>query len=96
MSRSNEVTRIVLTGGPCGGKTSALAHLKAHLEERGVRVFRVSELASILIGGGADLATLDMAGLLSFEQNLIQMQMAMEDLYYDLARRHDGPCCHHL
>jgi CYTH domain-containing protein/predicted ATPase len=91
VSVSNEVTRIVLTGGPCGGKTSALAHLKAHFEARGVRIFQVSELATILIGGGADLAKLDLAGLLSFEQNLIQMQMAMEDLYHDLARRHDGP-----
>ena len=91
MSVSNDVTRIVLTGGPCGGKTSALAHLKAHFEAKGVRIFQVSELATILIGGGADLAKLDMAGLLSFEQNLIQMQMAMEDLYHDLARRHDGP-----
>ncbi len=91
VSSSNDVTRIVLTGGPCGGKTSALAHLKAHFEALGVRIFRVSELATILIGGGADLGSLDMAGLLSFEQNLIQMQMAMEDLYCDLARRHDGP-----
>ena len=53
VTSSNDVTRIILTGGPCGGKTSALAHLKAHFEAQGVRIFRVSELATILIGGGA-------------------------------------------
>lgn len=33
-----EITKIVLTGGPCGGKTSALGFLQKELTERGVAV----------------------------------------------------------
>ena len=32
---SERVQKFVLTGGPCGGKTTALARLKQYLEERG-------------------------------------------------------------
>ena len=35
---SERVQKFVLTGGPCGGKTTALARLRQFLEERGFRV----------------------------------------------------------
>ena len=35
---SERVQKFVLTGGPCGGKTTALARLRQFLEERGLRV----------------------------------------------------------
>ena len=38
--------RIVLTGGPCGGKTTALAKCKARLEELGLLVVCVPETAA--------------------------------------------------
>ena len=31
-----EITKIVLTGGPCGGKTGALGFLQKELTDRGV------------------------------------------------------------
>jgi hypothetical protein len=47
------ITRICLTGGPCAGKTTALATLSLHLKQIGYRVLLVPEAASILMNGGA-------------------------------------------
>lgn len=44
--------RICLTGGPCGGKTTASVALSERLSELGWRVWRVPEAANILISGG--------------------------------------------
>lgn len=43
---------IVLTGGPCGGKSSALPFLKAELEKCGWRVLTVGETATDLMQSG--------------------------------------------
>ncbi len=43
---------IVLTGGPCGGKSSALPFLKAELEKCGWRVLTVGETATDLMNSG--------------------------------------------
>ena len=44
--------RLVLTGGPCGGKTTAQNRLATFFESLGWRVFRVPETATILLNGG--------------------------------------------
>ena len=44
--------KIVLTGGPCAGKSSALSKLTDALEERGYHVFFVFEGSSALYNGG--------------------------------------------
>ena len=46
------IYRLVLTGGPCAGKTSAMARLRGYLESRGFRVFVVPEAATLLFNGG--------------------------------------------
>ena len=51
------VTRICLTGGPCAGKTTALATLNLHLKQIGYRVLLVPEAATILMQGGAFIQT---------------------------------------
>jgi putative protein kinase ArgK-like GTPase of G3E family len=51
------ITRICLTGGPCAGKTTALATLSLHLEQIGYRVLQVPEAATILMKGGALIQT---------------------------------------
>lgn len=46
------ITKIVITGGPCAGKTTALAHVKDHFTARGYTVLTVAETATELISGG--------------------------------------------
>ena len=46
------VQKIVITGGPCGGKTTALTWIANNLPQRGYTVLFVPETATELIGGG--------------------------------------------
>ena len=46
------IYRIVLTGGPCGGKTTALNWIDEHFSSRGYKVMIVPEAATTLIGNG--------------------------------------------
>ena len=46
------VGKIVLTGGPCAGKTTALSRIEQDLSENGYHVFVVGESATELIKGG--------------------------------------------
>ncbi|KAI5694678.1 hypothetical protein M8J75_003170 [Diaphorina citri] len=44
--------RLVLTGGPCGGKTTGQSRLCTFFENLGWKVFRVPETATVLLSGG--------------------------------------------
>ncbi len=51
------IIRIGLTGGPCAGKTTALATLNQVLTQLGCRVLQVPEAATMLMTGGAMIMT---------------------------------------
>ncbi|XP_018332814.2 TRPL translocation defect protein 14-like [Agrilus planipennis] len=51
--------RLVLTGGPCGGKTTGQARLCTFFENMGWKVFRVPETATVLLSGGVKFSDLD-------------------------------------
>ena len=53
MLKDKSLYKIVLTGGPCAGKTTALTRLEESLVEKGFHVFIVGESATELIKGGA-------------------------------------------
>ena len=46
------ITKIVVTGGPCGGKTTALTRIQTALSHLGYTVLVVPETATALISGG--------------------------------------------
>lgn len=48
---------IVLTGGPCAGKTTALSYLYDHITTLGWRVILVPEAATLVLGTTGRLAT---------------------------------------
>ena len=49
----------MLTGGPCGGKTTGQAHLATFFESLGWKVFRVPETATVLMSGGISFGELN-------------------------------------
>lgn len=51
-TKSKNIYKIVLTGGPCAGKTTALTTISDRLRERGFRVYCVPECASLVANGG--------------------------------------------
>ena len=46
------VAKIVLTGGPCAGKTTTISRIEEHLNEKGYHVLVLNECATELIKGG--------------------------------------------
>ena len=47
-----EILKIVITGGPCAGKTSALRRIKERYSKLGFEVVHIPETATELISGG--------------------------------------------
>ena len=47
------MTRILVTGGPCAGKTTALAAIAQDLTQLGYKVLVVPEAATLIMRGGA-------------------------------------------
>ena len=56
---TKRVHKLVLTGGPCGGKTTGQAHLATFFESLGWKVFRVPETATVLMSGGISFGELN-------------------------------------
>ena len=57
--RRRKIWKIVLTGGPCGGKTTGQTRLATFFENLGWKVYRVPETANILLSGGVNFGELD-------------------------------------
>ena len=52
MPKPKQISKIVLTGGPCAGKTTAMSWIKNEFTKRGYGVLIVPETATELITGG--------------------------------------------
>ncbi|KAJ8605165.1 hypothetical protein CTAYLR_000358 [Chrysophaeum taylorii] len=87
------VYRIVLTGGPCAGKTTALARLSGFLQERGFRVYTVPEVATMLFVNGAAFADLARGdeSVLAFQTAVLDGQMALENGFARVAGATKSP-----
>lgn len=87
MKHEAPVYRIVLTGGPCGGKSTAMSHISDRLKGLGFRVFCVPEAAALLITGiGMVPPMLPEHEHLTFEGTLLRTKIALEDTFTALAR----------
>lgn len=51
------IKKIVLTGGPCAGKTTALVKIIEHFTSRGYKVFTIPEVPTLFIQAGMDYLT---------------------------------------
>lgn len=73
---------IVLTGGPGGGKTTALRELRFPLEGRGFTVYTLPEMATLLFSNGVEperAAALGHSAEYSFRRELVRAQIQLED-----------------
>lgn len=79
----HKITRAVLTGGPCGGKTTALVFILERCEALGVKTILVPELATQYILAGVVPNTL---GLKNFQKAILEGQLNQEDKYLKIAK----------
>ena len=73
------MTKIVLTGGPCAGKTSALPRIREEFEKAGYTVLTVPETATELIGGGVAPWTCGKRS--DFQKCRLKLQIEKEKIY---------------
>jgi len=89
---TRRVYKLVLTGGPCGGKTTGQAKLATFFENLGWKVFRVPETATVLMSGGIAFGDLNDEQVFDFQENLIKTMIALEDTYFAMAAKYDQNC----
>jgi hypothetical protein len=81
-----EPFRLVLTGGPCGGKTSALARIRAAFEPTGYKVLSVPEASTSINAMGFSFLEFAEEAKVDFEIALARVQRSLEDETLRLAR----------
>lgn len=80
------VPKVVVTGGPCSGKTTCLRRMSDFLSRKGIRVFFAMEAASALLHNGAvvgDLASPQCQK--AFQEFVLKFQCTVEDMMVNYA-----------
>ena len=81
---SQQITKIVITGGPCAGKTTALSWIQNAFTEKGYMVLFVDETATELIGGGAPWKYT--RSNRDYQYRLTQLMLAKELAFTEVAK----------
>lgn len=85
-SKRSHVYKVVLTGGPCGGKSSSLKHFSKELTDRGYDVYTAPEVPTIMINGGCQYPGMDgKEELDDFETALLKLQLQVESSFTAVA-----------
>lgn len=79
------IYKIVLTGGPCGGKTTGQDRLRTFFEGLGWKVYTVPETATILLGGGVKFAELTKNQANEFQKDLLLTLLRIETVFFNQA-----------
>ncbi|KRK00002.1 TRPL translocation defect protein 14 isoform X4 [Drosophila yakuba] len=90
--KDKRVYKIVLTGGPCGGKTTGQSRLCTFFENLGWKVFRVPETATVLLSGGVKFSDLTEKEAYKFQENLIRTMVQIENTYFELGNSSNRNC----
>jgi len=81
-----------MTGGPCGGKTTAIVAVAERLRSLGLQVFVVPEVATVLHTAGANYpATGTTSQRTAWEETRLHAQMNLEDGLLHLAVQSGTP-----
>lgn len=83
--------KIVLTGGPCAGKTTALVKIMEYFSSRGFKVFTIPEIPTIFLQAGMDYLTKNEEWFYEGEKDTLKTQLAFEDYFSAMAETIDKP-----
>lgn len=86
-----KIHRIVLTGGPCGGKSTSLARITDRFRALGFQVLCVPEAATLMITGGVGLVNPQIANTIQIQSQLLALQLTLEDAFMAAAKMSDKP-----
>ena len=80
-----EIKKIVLTGGPCAGKTTALVKITEYFSGFGYKVFNVPEVPTIYSTAGWNYLTPNRSLYYQGERAILETQLALENQFVRLA-----------
>lgn len=78
-----EISKIVITGGPCAGKSTAMSWIQKEFTQKGYRVLFVPETATELITGG--VAPWTCGSIPEYQKCQLQLQIHKENIYQQAA-----------
>ena len=87
----NNIKRIVLTGGPCAGKTTALIKVIEHFNSLGYQVFTIPEVPTMFSQAGMNYLTPNKALFYEGEKATLEVQLALEDKFMRMAEACEQP-----
>ena len=87
------IVKIVLTGGPCAGKTTALVRVIEHFSSLGFKVFTIPEVPTLFTQAGMNYLTTNKGFFYQGEKATLEIQLALEDKFLLMAREcTEQPC----
>lgn len=89
---SKDIKRIVLTGGPCAGKTTALVRINEHFSSLGYKVFTIPEVPTMVTQSGWNYLTDNHAFYYEGEKVILELQLALEEKITRIAETCTEPC----
>ena len=69
------VAKIVLTGGPCAGKTTTISRIEEHLTNKGYHVLVLNECATEMIKGGIRPFGENAVSVYDFQNEILNLQL---------------------
>ncbi|RKW45872.1 MAG: AAA family ATPase [Porphyromonas sp.] len=88
---NKNIYRIALTGGPCAGKTTALAQIISRFSDLGYLVYALPETPTIFANVSINFLTPDKQYFYNIEKAVLKYQIMMEDTFLELARNAPKP-----
>ena len=81
----SEIKKIVLTGGPCAGKTTAMVRIIEHFTSLGFKVFTIPEIPTIFSQAGMNYLTDNKGLFYEGEKATLELQLGFEDRFMRMA-----------
>ncbi|MBQ9071956.1 MAG: AAA family ATPase [Bacilli bacterium] len=86
--KEKQITKIVITGGPCAGKTTAMSWIQNAFTDLGYQVIFVPECATELINAG--ISGITCKDVVDFQNALMKLQIEREKIYEEAAKTLKG------
>lgn len=86
-----DIKKIVLTGGPCAGKTTALVRIIEHFSSLGFKVFTIPEVPTLFTQAGMNYLTDNKGFFYEGEKATLEIQLALEDRFLRMAEQCTEP-----
>ena len=83
-NKNQEIFKIVITGGPCAGKTTGMSWIQNEFTKLGYKVLFIPETATELIGGG--VTPLSCGSNTDFQKCIMELQIKKEEIFEQAAK----------